>query len=498
MVCALGAGVLCRRPVVPANALALAWLVVAAVNPADVVTLGCQLSFLCVVVLYWGMGRVWTRETDPLQQLLEESRPLWQQFLRGLGRLVVASYAVNFAIWLAIAPLIAVRGNLVSPIGLLIGPPCVLLTSVALLAGFALLLLALLGGPLCQPAAALTSWGLAGCQWLVDTTLDWPGASWYVGGMQVGWLWLFYPLLLGLLAHDHWRAYWRWLGLAGLGLTLLATLTAAGRPASQELRCTFLAVGHGSCTVIETPDGRTLVYDAGSMQGPEVTRRHLAPFLWHRGIRCIDELFVSHADLDHYNGIPALLERFTVRQVTLTPSFSERDSPGAALTLKAIRDRRIPVRVVKAGDRLSAGAAEIEVLHPPAVGPEGKENVRSLVLLVRHEAHALLLTGDLEEKGLRRVLDLAPMQVDVLMAPHHGARDANPHELAQWALPQVAVSSQGSFYETKEAEKAYTKVGARFLRTAQHGAVTVRSGPDGLVVETFTTGKRFDLAPRAR
>ena len=35
----------------------------------------------------------------------------------------------------------------------------------------------------------------------------------------------------------------------------------------------MLAVGHGGCTVLEMPDGRTVLYDAGAMNGPDVTRR---------------------------------------------------------------------------------------------------------------------------------------------------------------------------------------------------------------------------------
>jgi competence protein ComEC len=61
------------------------------------------------------------------------------------------------------------------------------------------------------------------------------------------------------------------------------------------MRCTFLAVGHGGCTVIETPDGRTLLYDAGAITGPDVTRRIIAPYLWSRGIRRIDEVFLSQS-----------------------------------------------------------------------------------------------------------------------------------------------------------------------------------------------------------
>src|SRR5205823_5258557 len=148
------------------------------------------------------------------------------------------------------------------------------------------------------------------------------------------------------------------------------------------LRCTFLAVGHGGCTVLETPDGRTLLYDAGALAGPDVTRLKIAPFLWYRGIRRIDEVFISHADLDHFNGLPALLERFAVGQVTCTPSFREKPTPGVRFTLETLERRHIPVRIVKLGDRLMAGPVEMEVIHPPETGPEGNENGRSMVLLV--------------------------------------------------------------------------------------------------------------------
>src|SRR5262249_6535413 len=106
--------------------------------------------------------------------------------------------------------------------------------------------------------------------------------------------------------------------------------------------------------------------------------------LWSRGVRRLDEVIVSHADLDHFNGLPALLERFAVGQVTLTPSFAEKPTGGVRLTLDALERHGVRVRTVQAGGRLTAGDVELEVLHPPAAGPEGNENARSLVLRVRH------------------------------------------------------------------------------------------------------------------
>lgn len=512
MVGAFGGAVILRRQPNLANSFALAWLVVAAINPTDLFNPGCQLSFLAVAVLYWGTSR-WIAPIsrlpfvpllpllhgatdnpaiDPLDVLVEKSRPAWQRALRWLVWQVLLLYAINLVIWLAVTPLVASRYHVVSPGALLIGPPVVLLTSAALIAGFLLLLAAAVCWPLVPVFAFLTRWSLAGCEFLVNLGDGLPGSRWYVGDIPEWWLWIFYAGLLGVLLVRPLRQRWRWAVPAGVGWVCVGLLAIIPRPASGELRCTFLAVGHGGCTVLETPDGRTLLYDAGAMAGPDVTRRQIAPFLWHRGIRRVDEVFLSHADLDHFNGLPALLERFRVGQVTCTPTFADKTTPGVRVVLDELERRRVPVRIVRAGDRLSAGEVTIDVLHPPEAGPDGVENVRSLVLLVRHGGHSILLTGDLEKAGLDRVLELSPPKVDILQAPHHGSRTANkPERIMKWARPKVVVSCQGPPPSPVRSPDPFTAGGADFLPTWPHGAVTVRSHASGLVVETYATRQRF-------
>src|SRR5262249_17291820 len=161
---------------------------------------------------------------------------------------------------------------------------------------------------------------------------------------------------------------WRWVAAAGVVWLCVGLVGSGERPAADELRCTFLAVGHGGCTVLETPDGRILLYDAGALSGPDVTRWQIAPFLRSRGVRRIDGVFPSHAELDPFNGLPALLERFAVGQVSCTPTFADKPAPGVPVTLAAIQRHQVPVRIIQAGDRLRAGDVAIDVLHPPAVG----------------------------------------------------------------------------------------------------------------------------------
>jgi competence protein ComEC len=509
-VCVFCGSLVLRRQAMPANSFALAWIVVALLNPTDVFNAGCQLSFLSVAVLYWGIGSgqqsnpdgqagrwgtsgllqpLLHRPDDPLLQLIEDSRPTWQRGFRWCLRQVMASYILTLAIWLAIAPLVAARYQLVSFAGIVLGPPIVALTSVALLSGFLLLLVA----PFCLPLAYgfgwVTSGCLAVCDWLVHGGENGPLAYWYVGRVPEWWLWVFYPALLAVLTMASLRR--RWMLLAGLAWLCTGLAAGAVRQPSDEFRCTFLAVGHGGCTVLETPDGRTLLYDTGAIGGPDVTRRQIAPFLWHRGIKRVDEVLLSHADLDHFNGLTALIDRFAVGQITCTPTFADKTTAGVQHTLATLQRRGIPIRIVHAGDRLGAGKVHLDVLHPPAVGPQGNENARSMVLLVRHRGHSLLLTGDLEGPGLERVLALPKVSVDVLMAPHHGSRLANKPELAAWARPRIVVSCQEPPRRPALAQEPYSERGATFLATWAHGAVSFRSQRAGLIVETFLTGQRW-------
>src|SRR5262249_4714279 len=156
------------------------------------------------------------------------------------------------------------------------------------------------------PFAHLVCWPLA----LADVIVKWaeqlPGSYRYVGIVPAWWLVGFYLLALGFLMFELWPRYWRaalFMGVAWLCVGLVATWR---RPPDGTLRVTFVAVGHGTCVVMQTPEGQTLLYDAGAIRGQDVTRRVIAPFLRAQGVRRIDDVFLSHADYDHFCGLPQL------------------------------------------------------------------------------------------------------------------------------------------------------------------------------------------------
>ena len=318
----------------------------------------------------------------------------------------------------------------------------------------------------------------------------------HVGEVPLWWVVIFYALLLAVLTQPALRRRWRWAAPVGIGwLCLLLAAGAASRP-EPALRCTFLAVGHGGCAVLELPDGRVVLYDAGAMAGPDLTARVVAPFLWSRKIHRIDDVILSHADLDHFNGLIGILERFAVGRVLISQTFADKDTQAVRETLRWIERRRVPMQHLISGQRLVGAGVTMKVVHPPDGFHQGNENARSIVLEVQYARHILLLTGDLEGEGLAEVLALPAREVDVLMAPHHGSHRIDVAALADWCRPGLVVSCQGPPRGAGKAPGMYTERGAIFWATHDHGAIAIRIDADGLVATTFVTGQRW--RPRER
>ena len=491
MVASASGALILRRPVHIANSFALAWLAVIAMNPADIFDLGCRLSFLSVFVLVWGAARWFApKPHSPVEKLIAAARPTWLKWLRAILRAVGVAYAVNAVLFVANAPLLLAEQNIASPIGLLIGPWLVLLSSLALLFGFALLLFAFVPGVgdaiafALQSALALTERSVA----LGDAI---PGGSLYAPGPPPWWLLGYYTLLIALvLAGPAWPKRLRW---AIPAWVLLALLLPGRSVPKDECRIAFLAVGHGSCIAIEAPDGRVLLYDAGSLRGSDAARRIVAPYLWHRGIRRIDDVFLSHADVDHFNGLAELVRRFPIGGVGVTSSFADKPTAEVDATILSLAKAGIPMHLLHSGQSIDVGDVDIDVLHPPESGLAGTENERSLVLKLRHAGHVVLLTGDLEKRGTSIATTLPSPKADVVQAPHHGSRVAYPPEFRSWAGTRLAIATRGDLYRNTIGE---AEAGVPVLDTHAAGAITVRTQPGGIVVESFLTGERIVLPKR--
>jgi competence protein ComEC len=485
-----------------ANGLSLAVIGLLVWNPTHLFDTGAQLSFLAVAALLWAptLRTEWNRETsslDPLDPLdhLERSVNLWVSLRGWFGDQFRYAALLLVAVWIFTLPLTVARFHLVSPIGflanLLIGP----LSVAVLWAGYLLLTVGLIFPWAGMILGKIFDCGLWVMMWMVEQAARVPGGHLYLPGPGMGWVVGFYLLLIPVLFGIPGRL-WRRLGWRAILVWCVLGLGHAFWPRDQgDLRCTFLSVGHGLGVLVELPGGSSLVYDLGQMHNGQGARLTLQNALWERGRAHVDALVISHADGDHFNGIPGLARRIGIGQVIVHSSFL--DEPEMRTTVDDLARDKVPLRIAWQGDRLELDRdVTVRVLHPARGTRYSSDNASSLVLLIEYRGQRILLTGDIEEHGLLSLLRQQPVDCRVLLAPHHGSRLANPIQLANWARPEVVVVSGGHRDGRGGLNKVYGAE-CQVLSTHDHGAITCVIGQDGrLRVEGFRTGPLGQFEPK--
>jgi competence protein ComEC len=484
------------------NTLSLAGIIVLMQNPLSLFLAGTQLSFLAVAAMIHFQPLLLPRkEFDPLDHLIARTRPWYIKIYNRGSSSVWRVFLVGAMIWTISFPLVWHQWGLISPIGLLINVIVWLPITFSLFAGFGVLVF----GWICPPLARLCGGICDGCLWFIEASIDrgqhlWGSYFWYPAP-PAWWVAAFYIVLAISAAFPRFRPsrWWTAALLAGwvavafllashLGRTIAAKATPTEK---QPLRCTFVSVGHGTCAVLELPDGRTLLYDAGRLGSPMAATRSISAVLWGRGITHLDAIMISHADSDHFSAIPDLLERFSVGVIYVSPVMFDDLATQPALTeLKTAIDKSgVPLRNFSAGDKLQAPVGtRLEALHPPAKGVFGSDNANSIVLLVEHAGRRILLPGDLEPPGLEDLLAEEPLNCDVVMAPHHGSRRSDPAGFALWSKPEFVLFSGDRNVEDIESieqvKDSYRARGAEVYHTAEDGAVSFELTARGVRVNT--------------
>jgi competence protein ComEC len=476
-----------------ANTFALAAILTLAHNPSDLFDVGCQLSFLAVAAIVWMVGPVLARlrpRPDPLMEAERQLATGWRVWARPISLVLVEGVVVSTVVWLAALPLTALRFHLAAPISVALNLPLIPMTSVALLASGASLGMSAIWRPLGTPAAWVASWLL---NWTEDIVRWGSAQGWgHVFVPEPSWQWVLgFYLFLGfatIAVVSRWGRPIRRGSLAALAIWIIGGSVGALAPRPAGLpRAEVLAVGHGLAVMIETGRGRAVLYDCGRMRDPSVGRRIIAPALWARGVRGLDAVILSHADADHYNGLPDLLDRVSIREVVVPEGFESESNPGAGELLQRVRSRRIPVRTVVAGECWETGATQFAIHHPPAgFNPKAPDNAKSLVLEVWSAGHRMILTGDLEGEGLLAYASDPGPRPDVFLAPHHGGQKSNPPWLYERTDPRAVVVSQRPPQPgATDALATLDRLGIPLLRTWQRGAVRFTWTESGIEAQGF-------------
>ncbi len=174
-----------------------------------------------------------------------------------------------------------------------------------------------------------------------------------------------------------------------------------------------LDIGKGNAILVHLPGNRNLLFDAGARFGDFDAGKHLlAPTLRKLGIDTLDLVLLSHPDLDHTGGLPALLGEFHLKKI-LSGRFPKSSWEKIG--------RPFPLEEIEAP--LSLRLGEAEILLFPGSPLSTNKNRASLVAYLEYRGLTVFFPGDIDTSRFQRLyLSRRLIPAEVFVLPHHGSR----------------------------------------------------------------------------
>ena len=260
---------------------------------------------------------------------------------------------------------------------------------------------------------------------------------------------------------------------------------APAEPELGDMTATFIDVGQGDSTLVELPDGKVMLIDAGEASASQSVLNALD----EADVDDIDYLVATHPHADHIGGMEAVLDAYEVGEVWMP------DAPDTTETyegfLDAVDAEGCPVEQAVAGESIVDDEAgyTVDVLAPSDDVDSEDMNDYSAIVKVTYGDTALLFTGD---ASAQEIVDANPGHVDVLKAAHHGSETGTNAEVMTETTPEFVVMSyaEGNSYghPDQSALDAVSAAGATAYSTAANGNVTATSDGEQVSVETEKNG----------
>ncbi len=346
--------------------------------------------------------------------------------------------------------------------------------------------------------------------------------------------------------------YLRLIGLSIPAVFLISQSIPLFKQAYPRCTVTILepsvfAKGGGNAIIIETPDDRHFLIDAGpqyvlQQNQPvvvDIGRRIVIPALLELHARQLDGIILTSADDRNAGGIASVLENPWIQTTGFYHAlpFDALDGNSSSddilkllgdpelfqgsyrrrseLTAWALRDifaaagsRKIPMHSIRDGTVIHEASIavgdigksfRIQVLNPPEKPYSGSFSTRSnsVVIRIEYGAVSMILTSNAGKSVQAEILNRHSLEAQVVQLASNGAEYAfNPDFVAGARVAVAALSpSPWAQKDTARTREMVQGMGIEFLSTTSGGAVSISTDGVVLDVKRHNDSKWRSLAP---
>lgn len=247
------------------------------------------------------------------------------------------------------------------------------------------------------------------------------------------------------------------------------------------LRIHFIDVGQGDSILIETPNHKHILIDAG----PPRAGKLVVDYLEQQHVSSIDAVIATHPDFDHIGGLPAVMESFPVDQLIETGKFHLTKT--YATYAATVFLKQIPLTVAETGDFIQVDPfVSIEVLNSSTQNK--KNNPSSLALKITYDDMNILLMADVEKSQEKKIMQYSDVNADIIKIAHHGSNTSSSTAFLEEVQPEIAIltySKQNDFgHPAPRVIRELQSLSSLIYSTAVFGNIVIESN-----------GKNFFIFP---
>lgn len=252
---------------------------------------------------------------------------------------------------------------------------------------------------------------------------------------------------------------------------------------SDKFLLYMMDTGNSESILLIDPSGQAMLIDAAENDDYYKIKNTLDKYK----IKKINVLIATHPHADHIGAMDEIIESFDVDSIYLT-QFSD-DTKVIEDLMDAIKSVDVPEVFVMPGMEFKFGKASVNVLGPEERETDEDANNESVVLMVSYGQTDFLMTGDMEEKESKEILERWGEKVDceIFKVAHHGSQTGTTKAFLDAATPEVALISCGQNnpygHPAEETLDLLNEAGAKTLRTDTMGDIAILT--DGYTIETY-------------
>lgn len=251
---------------------------------------------------------------------------------------------------------------------------------------------------------------------------------------------------------------------------------------SDLLQITFFDVGQGDSILIQTPEGKNILVDAGESERiVSLLGGVLMPT-----IKNLDLVILTHPHNDHLGGFSYLKNYYKFDLVLQEPV--EHTSTSYIQWLEYLEENNVTVNSVSQGDIVNLESElSLKILWPEKTSDlsELSLNNTSIVFVLQYKDFKALFTGDVEKDVEQILVDKnIDLEAHLLKAGHHGSNTSSSTAFLDKVLPQTSIISVG-------ADNSFGHPSSEVVENLKSlGSVVYRTDDDG-TIKILSDGKTF-------